>query len=111
MKKTINISGIDVVFKASGSTTRVYRKLFNRDIFKDIKRIQPLAETGELDAEALETFQNIAYTMAKQGDNTITDDPDEWLDQFEMFDIYLVLPELLELWGNNVMQLETPKKK
>ena len=111
MKKTINIAGIDVVFKASGSTTLAYRRLFNSDIFKDIKKVQPQAESGEMDAEALEIFLRIAYTMAKQGDPTITDDIEEWLDQFEMFDIYYVLPEIMELWGKNMVQIENPKKK
>lgn len=111
MKKTINIAGIDVVFKASGSTTLAYRRLFNSDIFRDIKKVQPQAESGQMDAEALETFLKIAYTMAKQGNPSIPDDIEEWLDQFEMFDIYYVLPQILELWGNNMMQIEEPKKK
>jgi hypothetical protein len=28
-----------------------------------------------------------------------------------MFDIYLILPQIIELWGLNVEQLEKPKKK
>lgn len=27
----------------------------------------------------------------------------EWLDQFEMFSIYEILPEILELWGKNLI--------
>ena len=27
---------------------------------------------------------------------------DDWLDQFEMFSIYEVLPQILELWGTNL---------
>ena len=111
MKKTLNICGIDVDFKATASTTIVYRKLFDRDIFRDIRKIKPQAESGEMDAEALEIFLNIAYTMAKQANPDITDDVVEWLDQFEIFDIYFVLPEILDLWGNNMQELEKPKKK
>lgn len=27
---------------------------------------------------------------------------DEWLDQFEMFSIYEILPQILDLWGSNL---------
>ena len=30
------------------------------------------------------------------------DSPDEWLDQFNTFSIYQVLPELIDLWGMNI---------
>ena len=43
MKKTINIAGIDVVFKASGSTTLAYRRLFNSDIFASVSSSMPPA--------------------------------------------------------------------
>ena len=35
---------------------------------------------------------------------------EEWLDEFEMFSIYEVLPEILELWGMN-LQTEIESKK
>lgn len=111
MEKIITVSGREVGFKATASTTKRYRQKFNRDLFKDIQELVPAANTQELSAENLECFMNIAYIMAWQYDNTITPDPDEWLDQFEMFDIYVVLPEIIELWGLNTEQLEKPKKK
>ena len=54
---------------------------------------------------------NVAYVMAWQYDHTIPSDPDDWLDEFEMFDIYMILPQIIELWGMNTEQLEKPKKK
>ena len=30
------------------------------------------------------------------------DSPDEWLDQFNTFSIYQILPELIDLWGMNI---------
>ena len=41
--------------------------------------------------------------MAYHADNTIPDNIDDWLDQFEMFSIYEVLPEILALWGTNII--------
>ena len=34
--------------------------------------------------------------------NSIPSTIEEWLDQFDMFSIYEVLPQILELWGDNV---------
>ena len=44
----------------------------------------------------------MAYIIALHADPTIPKTIDEWLDQFEMFSIYEILPEILELWGSNL---------
>lgn len=111
MEKTLNICGQDVVFRATASTPRRYRQTFGKDIFVDVAKLMGEAERGELTATALESFENMAYIMAKQGDSSIPDDPDEWLDGFEMMSIYEVMPQLIELWGMNAETLEEPKKK
>lgn len=111
MEKMLKIGDREVGFKATASTTKRYRQKFNRDLFKDINSLIPKANTQDLAIEDLEVFQNIAYIMAWQYDNTIPADPDDWLDQFDMFDIYFILPQIIELWGLNVEQLEKPKKK
>ena len=44
---------------------------------------------------------------SNKGDNI-----DDWLDQFEMFSIYEVLPEILALWGTNlIMDIDSKKIK
>ena len=49
--------------------------------------------------------------MAKHADPTQPDNIDDWLDQFEMFAIYEVLPVILELWSVNIAtQVESKKK-
>ena len=58
--------------------------------------------TKELEIEDLEIFENVAYIMALHADPSTPASIDEWLDQFEMFSIYEVLPEILELWGSNL---------
>ena len=52
----------------------------------------------------------MAYIMAFHADHTIPDNIDDWLDQFEMFSIYEVLPEILELWGTNLITDVQSKK-
>ena len=111
MEKLIKIGTEEVGFKATASTTRRYRERFNRDLFEDFSTIAPRFEKGEVKATDLECFENIAYIMAKQYDPNIPDDPDEWLDSFEMLSIYTVLPQIIELWGLNNETLNVSKKK
>ena len=48
--------------------------------------------------------------MTFHADKSIPASIEEWLDQFEMFSIYEVLPEILELWGAN-LETEVESKK
>ena len=105
--KKIEIDGQEVEFRASAAVPRMYRIKFGRDIYKDLRQLETsVGENDEdasgLDLFSLEMFENIAYIMAKHADGTIPDTPEEWLDDFNTFSIYQVLPQLIELWGLNV---------
>lgn len=63
-----------------------------------------------MDTFSLEMFENIAYIMAKHADNSIPETVEDWLDQFNTFSIYQVLPELIELWGLNLKTDAEAKK-
>lgn len=112
--KTIEICGRPVRFCASASTPRLYRLKFKRDIFADMQKLTKdfqARNTGtDLAVESLEIFENVAYIMAFQADRTIPDTIDQWLDQFEMFSIYEVLGELVQLWGDNLFTSASAKK-
>ena len=115
MTRTINIDGKDVAFKASAAIPRIYRLKFNRDIYKDISVLEKSIdesdpEASNLDTFSLEMFENIAYIMAKHADANIPDTVEDWLDQFNTFSIYQVLPELIELWGLNIKTDAEAKK-
>ena len=116
IKKTITVDGIEVPFKASAAVPRLYRIKFRRDIYKDFAALQTSVKDGdeessELDIESLEVFENIAYIMAKHADpKNVPDNPDEWLEAFNTFSIYEVLPQLIELWGLNVETQAESKK-
>lgn len=56
-------------------------------------------ERSNLDLFSLELFENIAYVMAKHADSSIPDTVEDWLDAFDTFSIYQVLPQLIDLWG------------
>lgn len=116
MKQTITIDGQEVAFKASAAIPRIYRMKFHRDIFKDLRDLEKSIdkndpENSSLDLFSLEMFENIAYVMAKHADPSIPDTPEEWLDGFNTFSIYQVLPQIIELWGLNTRTEVQAKKK
>ena len=89
------------------------------ELKKKFDRIQNHAENiseeerrqEQLSVLDLTIFENTAWLMAKHADNTVPDDPDQWLDGFEMFSIYEVLPQVLELWSLTNQTTAIPKKK
>ena len=99
MEKIISIDGKDVKFKATGATVRKYRQTFGKDLLLGMTQLQKAFEKNELDSASLETFENLAYIMAKQADDSIPNTADEWLDGFTMFSIYEVFPQIIDLWN------------
>ena len=116
IKKNITIDGIEIPFKASATLPRLYRAKFRKDIFKDFAALKTSVDESDeeksgLDIDSLEVFENIAWTMAKHADpQNVPDNPDDWLEQFNTFSIYEVLPQLFELWGLNLETQAESKK-
>lgn len=117
IRKNILIDGVEVPFKASAAVPRLYRLKFRRDIFQDLQKLSKEVdasdeESSELQIDNLEMFENIAYIMAKHADpENVSGDINEWLDNFNTFSIYTVLPKILELWQENTETLSESKKK
>lgn len=114
--KNIEIDGRPVPFKASAAIPRIYRLKFGRDIFADIDKLieatkRESPEQSGLDMVTLGTFEDVAYTMAQYADPTVPDTPEAWLDTFNMFSIYLILPQIIELWKLNTQTSVESKKK
>lgn len=126
MDRVLTIGGKAVGFRATALTPRLYRHKIGRDIIQDFSRLEKayrkaaaLPETAteeerreaQLSAFDLEIFENAAYIMARQYDPSVPDSPDDWLDGFETFSIYEILPHILELWAINEATTAKPKKK
>lgn len=117
VKKVIDIGGKKVTFRASALVPRLYRHQFRRDILKDMMKLAETVDENDEEAssipmEDLEVFENVAYMMARHGgDEDVPDTIEEWLDQFDFFGIFEVLPVILELWNINMHQMEEAKKK
>lgn len=120
LKKTIEISGKEVTFKASAAVPRIYRMKFGRDLFVDLQKIAKTTEKkgkseereeSEIDIQDLSMFEQIAYTMAQHADpKNVPEDILDWLEQFETFSIYQILPEILKLWNLNQQTKSEVKK-
>ena len=117
MDKTIIIDDKEVKFRATARTPRLYRALIGRDMISDMNRLQKAfdpnnSEDSNLDVLNLQIFEDTAYIMARHADPDMKEKTaDEWLDTFNMFSIYEVLPHILELWAVNTRQTSSPKKK
>ena len=139
MEKIIVIDGKEVGFRATALTPRLYRHKIGRDIVRDLNQLkrsyekavaarnikhpgenateEQLAEynaamqDAQLSVMDLEIFENAAFVMARQYDQTIPNTPEEWLEGFAGFSIYEILPEILSLWQLNQQTTSTPKKK
>jgi len=117
MDKIIEIDGKKMKARASALIPRLYRYHFNRDIIVDMKQLSQAmqksqGEGSEFSISDLTIFENVAWLFFKQGGEDVGESPDEWLEHVEgVFSVYEALPQLLELWGENLVQTSKSKKK
>ena len=117
MDKVVKIDGKDVKFRATARTPRLYRAIIGRDMISDMNRLQKAfnpdnAEESNLDVMNLQIFEDTAYIMARHANPDMEEkSADEWLDTFNMFDIYEIFPQIFELWNLNTVQTAESKKK
>lgn len=123
MDRVIKIEGREVNFRATARTPRLYRAIIGRDMIKDMaqlrkafldisKKSKEEQEEAALSVMDLQIFEDAAYVMARQADPDMEErTADDWLDTFEMFSIYEILPQILDLWAVNEKTTATPKKK
>ena len=111
--KTLEIDGKKVTFANSAAIPRLYRLKFKKDLITAMGELKDAIDKseGDLPIDCLTIFENISYIMAKHADNTIPDTIDEWLDGFNAFNIYEILPEIMKLWADGMEQTSTPKKE
>lgn len=110
MEKIINISGKDIKFKSSAGTLYRYRMQFGKDMLHDVMKMQKVLEQVKDPEEQisiidLQVFEQIAWSMAKTADSN-TPPIENWLDDFETFSIYEILPQLSDLMISNFKQAE-----
>ena len=107
MEKVIKIGNKDVPMKANAFTPFAFKAEFGADLIKGMTELQKNSKNGDLD---LEFVCKVAYIMAKASDNTIGS-LENWLEGFEIFDLYEAFPEIIDLWAINNNQNSKPIKK
>lgn len=105
MDRVVKIGDKDVTLRATASTIRRYRAKFGRDLLLDLQAFTGGAQTGE----SLEAVQNLMYIMAKQANDKIPDDINEWLDQFEVFPLTDLAVPVVNLWTESSVTTVKPK--
>ena len=107
--KTVKISGKDVPLKTSAYTPLLYAELFNSNIFADMQDIIVAGQkNGTIPFEKVLIIYRLAYCMAKHADPNIPK-IEEWLDQFDVYDIPEITGDLIELWATDNKSQSTPK--
>lgn len=102
MEKTIEIDGQKVTFKSSGAVPKRYKMQFQRDFFADLLSMEGIVKEKNPSADDIrknidfDVFYDIAWTLAKTADNTVTD-PLTWLDSFDSFPIIEILPQIQDM--------------
>ena len=131
MEKVLQIEeGRSYNFKASALSPIQYNRIFKgRDFLRDIeemaKKAQEMEENEEttLSVENYEQFVRLSYLFAYQGlapTPTRTKEQEEflekypdpwtWIDSFNTFSIYKMLPDIVEVWYGGDIRLVKPKK-
>lgn len=113
MEKTILIDGKQVTFKSTAATPLRYKRQFGKDFFAEIIKLSALdglnskkIDMKKIDKLDFEVFYNVIWTLAKTADSKIPD-PMTWLDGFDEFPLFDIIPELQELILSSI---QTKKK-
>lgn len=115
MEKTITIDGKEIIFKSTGAVPMRYRAQFGSDFFSDMMSSLNVVElmekktlnTKDLQTVNFEVFYQMLWTMAKTANKEIKD-PITWLDEFDEFPIFEIIPEVIDLLLSN---MQSTKKK
>lgn len=75
----------------------------------DLEAYEEAAKDAQLSVLDLEIFEDVAYIMARHYDSSIPSTPEEWLEAFDVFSIYEILPEILKLWNLQQQTTSSPK--
>jgi hypothetical protein len=129
----INVDGKMLAFKASGMTQITYDSLFRgrnflndimslRDIRSDIDAAGDDMTKVNISTDDLRVFANVCYTMRYQAMSSSEKKAFrikyptayDWLDALNTFDIYTILPQVMDLWhldSISTSKLEEKKAK
>ncbi len=108
MDRTVTLQGKEMTLRANALLPRKYRYHFGRDIMRDMQSL-----TGEGESEIdMSVFENLAWLMFKTAGEDVGENPEEWLATIDdMFSVYTIIPDVVELWTENNKTTSVPAKK
>lgn len=113
MEKVLDIGGKQVRMKSTAGIITLYRSNFGEDfmlgLVKMNDKLQNITKGNEIEAIDFDFFQKSAWCMCKLADDS-TPPMNEWLDQFELFDLMQSIPEIVPLLTGNLSQINDKKK-
>lgn len=111
MEKTVNIGNKEIPMKVNANTPRMYREEFGKDMIVDLQKfMNHIDKTGAIKGDFdFSVIENMAFVMQKQagGCKTI----EEFLDQFEIDDVYTAMADIIGLWNLSKRTTSEAKKK
>lgn len=123
MEKTIVIDGKQVRLKSTVATVKRYKAQFRRDLFADMMALgaigtftpqdgsQPSIDLSNVDLKKIdfEVIYDLVWLYAKTADPNLPD-PITWLDGFEEFPIYEIIPEINDMIQSTMGAKKTKRK-
>lgn len=114
MIEVIQIGKTEVQMKASGNTPKLYREIFKKEFFAELRKFRQSlikTETGGFElSDDTDTgvLERLGYVMAYQAHADHTGSIEEWLDQFGPFDIIGSMGAILSVWSGSEETTSTP---
>lgn len=111
METKVFISGKERKLRNNALIPRKYRNTFGRDLIFDMnKLVTSYKETPEL--ANTEVLENITFLMLKEAGEDVGETVEEFLASLEnIFDLYNVLDDVVNLWAAGNKTTATSKKK
>ena len=75
----------------------------------ELAAYEAATQDAQLSVLDLEIFEDVAYIMARHYDPTIPSTAEEWLERFDVFSVYEILPKILKLWNLQQKTTSSPK--
>jgi hypothetical protein len=102
MEKTVRMGEYEITLKATAGALVRYKQQFGSDYSSDLLKLNSLKDNPEKYLEkTVETGYRLVWAMAKTADNTLSS-PDVWRDEFDSFDLPLLLGEADRLFMRSV---------
>ena len=109
MDRTVTLEGKEMTLRANALLPRKYRFKFGRDIMQDMQKLTATEENPDID---ISIFENLAWLMFKSAGEDVGESPEEWLESLDdMFSVYMIIPNVVELWSENNKTTSVPAKK